>query len=277
MTSVTARNTRSEATDNSTHFGQIELDLISTHTGVPFPFPLRVPSFGRITGEREVLFATAGETLRLRGLADDSGPVGTAAELVAALHEHRGTVDLVLFDSEGATGVAAMVYRSSALICVQQLNDDQASTVRFRRVSERALDEELLKMVPDLAPARSMPITLPGHAVDSAMQVIEEVKDDAKKERILRDLVRDNGGDPHMLDQLVGLLPTVDGRGQIGATRRNGKESVRFGSELSWLDSRRGRIRVDRADNGWVSVNPLRQGDVRSEVRRLTEIARRPQ
>src|SRR6266540_2738243 len=106
--------------DGTVHFGLIELDLLATHAGVPVPFPLRVPSFGRIAGEREVLLAAAGQTLRMRGLADETGPVGAAAELVTALREHRGTVDLVL---DGTTLVVAMVYRSFALIC-HQVGDD---------------------------------------------------------------------------------------------------------------------------------------------------------
>ena len=41
---------------------------------MPVPFPLQVPSFGRIPPERDLLLATAGQTLWLRGLADAEGP-----------------------------------------------------------------------------------------------------------------------------------------------------------------------------------------------------------
>jgi hypothetical protein len=34
------------------HFGLVELDLLAAHAGVRFPFPLRIPEFGRIPGER---------------------------------------------------------------------------------------------------------------------------------------------------------------------------------------------------------------------------------
>lgn len=229
------------------HFGLVELDLLAAHAGVPLPFPLRVPSFGRITGEREVLLAAAGHTLRTRGLADGHGPVGLAAELVTALREHRGTVDLVLAGPDGSVGVVAMVYRSWALLCRQPLNDDLAGTVRIQRVAQTALAGELIGMVPAVAPAVSMPITLaPGEI------------------------------DPEVLDQLAGLLPTLLGRGQLGATRRAELSgSTRAGTELSWLDSPRGRVRVDRAADGWLSVNPLRQTDLRHALDELAGLARR--
>ncbi|MCU1680616.1 MAG: secretion-associated protein EspG [Amycolatopsis sp.] len=256
------------------HFGLVELDLLAAHAGVSLPYPLRVPSFGRIAGEREVLLAAAGQTLRLRGFADETGPLGPAAELVAALREHRGTIDLVLAGPGGATGVVAMVYRSWALICRQPLDDDPASTVWIRRVGQTALTDELLSMVPDLIPARSMPIVLPAHAVNTATRLIAEISDDAAKEQCLRDLVRDCGGDPEALGRLAGLLPELTGRGQFGATRRSGGGNVRAGVELSWLDGPRGRVRVNRATDGWVSVNPVRQADLRFALNDMATIVR---
>ncbi|MEV6228804.1 ESX secretion-associated protein EspG [Saccharopolyspora shandongensis] len=277
MTTATTRTARRGATDGTIHFGQIELDLLASHVGVRFPFPLRVPSFGRIDGEREVLLATAGQTLQARGLADEDGPAGAAAELVTALREYRGTVDLVLFDGDGATAVVAMVYRSWALICEQPLDGDPASPVRIRRVLANALGDALRAMVPDLGPARAMPISLPERAIGSAAELIRDVADDEAKERLLRELVRDCGGDPDVLDQLTGLLPTLTGRGQLGATRRDGAENVRAGAELSWLDGPRGRLRINPARNGWVSINPLRSEDLRFALDELAGIARRPQ
>lgn len=275
MTAATTRTPRRRAPEGI-HFGQIELDLIATHVGVPFPFPLRVPSFGRIAGEREVLFAAAGQTLQARGLADEDGPAGAAAELATALREHRSTVDLVLVDSDGATAIVAMVYRSWALICEQPLDDDPASPVRIRRVVANALTDSLLAMVPDVAAARSMPISLPERAISAAADLISNAADDAAKERLLRELVRDCGGDPDALDHLAGLLPSLAGRGQLGATRRDGYGSVRAGTELSWLDGPRGRVRVNPARNGWMSINPLRGDDLRFALEDLAGIARRP-
>ncbi|WP_020667462.1 ESX secretion-associated protein EspG [Amycolatopsis nigrescens] len=269
-------------TESLPRFGLVELDLLAAHAGVPFPFPLRVPSFGRIDGEREVLLATAGAALRMRGLADETGPAGAAAELVTALREYRGTVDLVLTGPDGTIGVVAMVYRSRALLCHQPLDDDPAGTVRVRQVAETALTGELLGLVPEVAPVRSMPIVLPERAVSAATRLVEDFENDAaeitdaEQERRLRALVRDCGGDPEVLDQLVGLLPVLTGRGQLGATRRAGDEQVRSGVELSWLDSPRGRMRVNRAADGWMSVNPLRQKELRAALEDMATIARGP-
>lgn len=225
------------------YFGLVELDLLATHAGARFPFPLRVPEFGRIEGEREVLLAGAGVTLRVRGLAGERGPLGVAAEVVTALREYRGAVDLVLAGPGSVVGVLAMVYRSWALICRQPLTGDPATTgVRIRRVAQNALTDELIGMVPEVAPASTMPITLP--------------PDDA---------------DPDVLDELGGLLPEVTGRGQLGATRGG----ARSGTELSWLDGPRGRVRVNRAEDGWISVNPLRHNDMRSALDEMAMIARR--
>ncbi|MDI5980808.1 ESX secretion-associated protein EspG [Amycolatopsis magusensis] len=255
-----------EETTESVHFGLIELDLLSAHAGVPLPFPLRVPSFGRLAGEREILLAVAGETLYRRGLAGESGPVGMAAEVVTALREHRGTLDLVL-TGERVIGVVALVYRESVLLCRQVLDDDPAGTVGVRRVHDAALAAELLKQVPEVAAPVSMPITLPAGAVTAATRWPGE-----PGEQELRDLFRDHGGDPAALDSLVGLVVPVHGLGQLGATRRG----ARAGSELSWLDGPRGRVAVHAATDGWVSVNPLRRTGVRSALEELATIARSP-
>ena len=233
-------------THTGVHFGLVELDLLAAHAGVPLPFPLRVPEFGRIAGEREVLLAAAGATLRMRGLAGERGPLGVAAEVVTALGEYRGTVDLVLAGPDTAVGAVAMVYRSWALICSQPLTGDPETLVRIRRVAQNALADELIGMVPEVAAAPAMPITLPP-----------------------------DGADSDVLDQLAGLLPELSGRGQLGATRRVAGGTARAGTELSWLDGPRGRVRVDRAADGWVSVNPLRRNDMRFALDNLAMIARR--
>lgn len=264
-------------TDDFVHFGLVELDLLATNAGVPFPFPLRVPSFGRIAGEREVLMAAAVQTLAARGLADENGPCGAAADVVTALRQYRGTIHLVVAGPEGATGHVAIVYQSWALLCEQALDDNPASTVRTRRIKAITVADELLAKVPEVAPARSMPITLPAHAVDTATELIAEIKSDDEKERRLRDLVRDCGGDPDSLDQLSVLVSVVTGRGQLGATRRDGRKTVPAGRELSWLDGPLGRVQVNRATEGWVSVNPLRRDGVRFALHERAVIARAPQ
>ena len=226
------------------HFGLVELDLLAAHAGTRFPFPLRVGEFGRIAGEREVLLAAAGVTLRARGLAGERGPLGVAAEVVTALREYRGAVDLVLVGPGEAVGVVAMVYRSWALICRQTLTGDLAANgVRIRRVAQNAMADELIGMVPEVESAVAMPITLPP-----------------------------DGRDPRVLEEVGVLLPELTGSGQLGATRRDGS---RAGPELSWVDSPRGRVRVNHAEDGWISVNSLRPNDLRHALDNLAMIARR--
>jgi hypothetical protein len=226
-------------------FGLVELDLLATHTGIAFPFPLRVPSFGRIPGERSVLFAAAGRALEHRGLADDRGPAGFAAEVVTALREHRGTVDLVVTDTDGTRGVVALLCRSWALLCGRRMDEE---VVWFRRVPETALVPSLCDLVPAADPARAMPVVL------SAAEA--------------------RSGSPEVLDRLATVVPAVTGRGQLGATRRRGDRDVRTGAELSWVDGPLGRVRLDPADNGGVSINPLRERGVRSAVEHLVGVAR---
>ena len=226
------------------HFGLVELDLLATHAGARFPFPLRVREFGRIDGEREVLLAAAGVTLRARGLAGERGPIGIAAEVVTALREYRGSVDLVLAAPGAVTGIAAMVYRSWALICRQVITGDRAADgMWIRRIAQTALADELAAMVPAAESVVTMPFTFPP-----------------------------DGGDPGMLDELTILLPELTGAGQLGASRRGGRRAE---LELSWLDGPRGRVRVRRAADGWTSVNTLRHHEMRHAFDNLMMIARR--
>jgi hypothetical protein len=236
-------------------FGLVELDLLATHAGARFPFPLRVPEFGRIEAEQEVLRAAAGVTLRMRGLASERGPLGVAAEVVRALREYRGTVDLVLTGPDAAVGVVAMVYRSWTLLCHQQFaGDPTTDVVRIRRVAQNELADELIRMVPEVKPAVVMPITLPPNAGDPG---------------------GDPGGDPDALETLGVALPELTGAGRLGGSLRRAGENVRADTELSWLDGPRGRVRVNRTADGWVSVNALRQNELRTALRDLAMTARR--
>lgn len=245
------------------HIGQIEFDLLATHAGVSVPFPLRVSAFGRIPTERELLLATAGQTLWLRGLADADGPLGAAADIVTALREQRGAIDLVLADPERTVGVVALVCGSWALVCAQTLDDDPAGPISVRRGPVDQLTGELHRLIPNRPAANALPISLPGGVVHPT---------DETDERRLRDLVREHGGDPAALGQLAGVLPSRGGRGQLGVTRGG----ARTGPELSWLDGPRGRVRVSRTDGGWVSVNPLRSHDIHAALSELVTIARAP-
>ncbi|MFC4852928.1 ESX secretion-associated protein EspG [Actinophytocola glycyrrhizae] len=254
------------------HFGLVELDLLATHAGVPFPFPLRVPSFGRLTDERDELLAAAGHALRERGLATEHGPAGVAAEVVTALREYRSAADLVVLDGEAATGVVAMVCGNQAMLCRQSLAG-QADTVLAGRVPAAALADEFAGLVPDVPAASAMPVTLPPGVIGDALRLVGNTADTPATRRYVRELVRECGGDEAVVDELVDLLPTLTGRGQLGVTRRSGTAvSRRF--EVSWLDSPRGRVRVSRDDQGWVSVNPLRRGELVRLTREAAALAR---
>jgi ESAT-6 protein secretion system EspG family protein len=245
---MTEASTPQARIDQGVHFGLVELDLLATHAGTRFPFPLRVPEFGRIEGERQVLLAAAGVTLRSRGLATERGPLGVAAEVVTALREYRSSVDLVLVDPGLTVGVVAMVYRSWTLICRQPLTGELATNprtngVRVQRVAQNALTDELFEMVPEIESAIAMPITVsPG----------------------------DN--EAGVLDDLARIVPELNGTGQLGASRRG---AHRIGLDLSWVDGPRGRVRINRGADGWISVNPLRQDEIRHAIDDMASIARR--
>ena len=246
------------------YFGLAELDLLTTHAGVRMPYPVRVPSYGRTGAERAAVLAMAGATLTARGLADDNGPIGLAAELVSALRSRPRTVDLVLTGiAGGPVGVLALRYGSATLVCRQPLTPAHAKRVAVTRLGQDELADELCRDVPKLAGATVVPISLDAGVLAAASAAAGEPAR-AVRDR-LRVLTNAAGGDPDELDRLTVLLPTVTGRGQLGAT-----SAGRRVAELSWLDSPSGRVRIDRGRDGWVSVNPLHPKDIHRFVRRLT-------
>jgi hypothetical protein len=245
-----------------TRFGLVELDLLATHAGAAIPYPLKVPSFGRYPAERDALFAAASETLAFRGLADADGPTGIAADLVTALGRRRGTVDLVVRTPDGETAAVAIVYGRSALLC-RQRDDD---LVDVAKVHLSAVPGELTALVPELAGATTLPVQLPAAAARGAGTADPHT------------LVRDHGGDPDELDALTTLLTDVTAGGQLGATvtARNGEDS-RSGTELCWLDTATGRVRVTMPPaevDGWLSVNPLSPSTLHTAAVELTDALR---
>ncbi|MFI7675915.1 ESX secretion-associated protein EspG [Actinophytocola sp. NPDC049390] len=250
-----------------TRFGLVELDLLATHAGATIPYPLRVPSFGRVPAERDELFAAAAEALQVRGLAGADGPAGLAADVVAALARRRGTVDLVVRGPGGERGAVAMVYGKHAVVCKQDFAGDRL--VDVRRIPLSAVASALTALVPDLVPAPAMPVRLPAAA---ALVTAGH-----------RHVVTEHGGNPDELDNLTELVSAVDGGGQLGATAttRDGGDvrDTRTVPELCWLDTPTGRVRVttpaaDEPD-GWISVNPLSPSTLRSAAEDLVEALRR--
>ncbi|WP_020672389.1 ESX secretion-associated protein EspG [Amycolatopsis nigrescens] len=250
-------------------FELVELDLLATHAGVPFPFPLRVPSFGRLADERDALLASAGHALHARGLATEHGPAGIADDLVDALREYRSAVDLVVIGARAVTGAVAVVHGDWALVCRQSLSGEQAGTVGVTRAPAATLSDELAGLIPSTPPASTMPITLPPGVVGDTLRLLEKTADTPDTRQRVRDLVRSSGGDETVVDQLVDLFPVLVGRGQFGVVHRRGS-TVSRPREVSWLDSPRGRFRVNEDGAGWVSVNPLRHSELR---RVLGEVA----
>ncbi|WP_367128439.1 ESX secretion-associated protein EspG [Saccharothrix sp. HUAS TT1] len=255
--------------DSGVDFTPVELDLLATHAGARLPFPLRTQVFGAVARERDALLAEAAHGLRARGLATGDGPVGVAQELVTALREHRASVDLVVIGGV-VTGAVAVVHQDRAVVCRQTSGAGWGSAVRVVAVPADDLAGELTALVPDVRAAVTMPITLPPGAVDGALDL---TGDEPDTRRQARELVRACGGDPGAVDRLVELFPAVTGRGQLGVVRRSGAAVTRL-REVSWLDSARGRVRVDRGDGGWVSVNPLRHGDLVRLIGEVAEVAR---
>ena len=265
--------TAGHAAEHGVQFGLTELDLLGTYAGEGFPFPLRVPSFGRIEGERMALLNAAGRALAGRGLATGRGPTGVAAELVATLREHRGAVDLVVAGGAAVTGMVAMIGRHRTLVCHQSIGGTPGP-VTVTPVTEAALTGEFTNRIPKVGPAPALPITLPPGVVGDATRLLENTAGIAAPHGRVRAAVRERGGDDGAVDTLAHLLPTVTGRGQLGAVLRRTVGAAERPLELSWLDGPRGRVRVDSDADGWVSVNPLRRGELVRALCRAAALAR---
>jgi hypothetical protein len=257
-------------------FGLVELDLLATYAGASIPYPLRVPSFGGIPGERDVLFAVAGATMRQRALADEDGPIGIGDDLAAGLAARNGTVQLVLSAAGDPVGIAAIVEHDQALLCRQTLSDAATELVEVRPVELDGLADALVDLIPPLRGARTIPVRIPTAAA-----------------RLLLRSHRDNGGPSNRLyqiadryrcsvddlDLLVQAAKAVTGGGRLGAAlaAEHGKD-VPTGTELSWMDSPAGRSRITvepGEDHGWLSVNPLHPNDLRAAAIDLVALVRR--
>ncbi len=262
-------------------FGLVELDLLATYAGAELPFPLQVPSFGRVPPERDLLLAGAGETLRMRGLADDSGPTGLADLLVALLARRTGGIDLVLGGAGWESGAVALADRAGAVLCLQRFNSQEHHLVDAYQVDPDTLAEELFSLVPELAGGHTIPLRLPLLAMRAAHALLTgPVSDEEAVERHVRDVLRDGGVTEAAAGKLAALLHPLDGYGQMGFTRPgDGGEDVRVGHELSWIDAPTGRYRIDSttdgAADGWVSVNPLHPDELFTLIRAMVSKIRR--
>jgi EspG family len=240
---------------DAAQFGLVELDLLATFAGARPPFPLQVPSFGRVQPERELLLGAAGDTLQARGLADEDGPLALADRLVTLLAGRRGAVDLVLGGPGWESGAVALADGMGAVLCLQRFNPDEHHIVDAYCVDRDALAEELFALVPRRSGGAAMPIRLPLRAMRAAHDVLTSATGDVQA--TVYQVLSDGGVDAASANKLASMLHPLEGYGQMGVTRPTSKgEDVRVSDELSWLDTPAGRYRVSSVD-GWVSVNPL--------------------
>lgn len=251
-----------------------EVDLLCVYAEVDPPFPLDVPVSGTSDAERSVVFQAARETLEARGLADEGGPVGIAADFVRYLRDRTGAIDLVLSDGKTSVNAVVLVDGHRALLAVQR-DDDEDRVIRLRELHlDRAVDG-LLRLIPEVEQAGSSPITLPVRALRAAETAMAERVDSGApfSENDLPDLLERNGVDDQVVRRMIAHLQPVLGQGQLGASRPNGlvgedREDVRYGGELSWIDTPRGRYKVTE-QREWVSANPLPREDMRGIARGL--------
>lgn len=262
--------------------GLVELDLLATYADAELPFPLQVPAFGRVPPERDLLFAGAGETLRLRGLADDNGPVGLADRLVSLLSRRSGAVDLVLGGDGWESGAVALVDRAVAVLCLQRFNPAEHHLVDTYQLDADGLADELYSLVPELTGGHTIPLRLPLRAMTAAHELLTSAPAGASVERDVHDALREGGVDATAAEKLAQVLHPLTGYGQLGVTRPgNGGEDVRVGHELSWIDTPTGRYRIDSTGStrgetdGWVSINPLHPDELFTLVRGNVAQARR--
>lgn len=278
-------------------FGLVELDLLATYAGAEIPFPLQVPSFGTVPPERDLLFAAAGETLQLRGLADDDGPLELAEELATMLAHRTGAIDVVVGGQNWQSGAVALVDSRRAVLCLQRFNDAERDLVEVYQVETDSLATELVRLVPEWPGGHSIPIRLPLRAVRAAQGVLTEADDDGADqstdpevvEQRLRAALREHGVDATAAGKLTSVLHPLECYGQMGVTRPGSDgEDVRVGAELSWIDTPRGRYSIASTgdgdgrsggepggESGWVSINPLHPDELLGVVRGFVSAARR--
>lgn len=260
-----------------TRFGLVELDLLATFAGAELPFPLQVPSFGRVPPERDLLFGAAGETLRVRGLAGDDGPTGLAGRLVALLSHRAGAVDLVLGGPDWESGAVALIDATAAagaLMCLQRFNPAERHLVEAYELDGDVLAHELFSLVPALHGGNAIPLRLPQRAMRAAHDLLTAAGG-GNVEREVYEVLREGGVDATAAAKLASLLHPLEGYGQMGVSMPGaGGEDVRVGSELSWVDTPAGRYRIGSAD-GWVSINPLHPDELFSLLRSFVARVRR--
>lgn len=258
-------------------FSLVELDLLATYAQTKIPYPVQVPSFGKFPGERELLLGIAGDTLRLRGLADEDGPTDLGDDLVTALVDRRGTIDLVLGGTGRPEGFVAIIGGDSAMVLRQTLDGPGTELVDVWQVAVDDLAQTMAGLIGSLTGARIMPLRVPMAAVRALYELRARGNGGLGNE--LYEITGRYGCSVDDLDALVRAGDAVTGGGQLGATVvSEQRKDVRAGTELSWLDSPGGRLRVAVEQYGgvpWMSVNPLHPRELHAAIADLVTLVRR--
>lgn len=272
----------------------VEVELLCEFAEVRAPFPIEVPASGLTHEERLAVFAGARESLTDRELADEDGPLGVADDFVYLLRSATGVLDLVVARQSITRTAAVLVYRDEALLVTQDRTDPDRM-IWMRALSLDDAVEELVRMVAPMEASRAAPFSVPRRAVERTFHVMlermpepPEVPDIADTEATVElpvpvpmtaqevdELLREQGVDDRGARRMVSHLQPVLGSGQVGVAVRDGTEDQwhRVGSELCWLDTERGRLRLAQ-DGDWISVNSLTRDEFRARLRALAAMVR---
>ncbi|MGQ0838251.1 ESX secretion-associated protein EspG [Actinokineospora sp.] len=253
-----------------------EVDLLCTFAEIAPPFPLTVHPHGATAAERRALFRTARAELAAKGLADQRGPRGVAADFVHLLRDSVGALDIVVARRDHVRGALVLAQRGEALLVSQDTSGPDGH-VHLLAVSVRDAIEHLLHLVPALDAALAAPFSVPRSALDRIHRdVLAATGPDGSPRRLTGDeferLLRAHGLDDQLARRMVTHLQPVLGNGQAGVAVRRGyaDEWTRSGEELRWLDTARGRFRLAGGTlTDWMSVNPMAADELRGELHAL--------
>jgi hypothetical protein len=251
----------------------VEVDLLCVFAEVEAPFPLEIPASGANDVEQRELFRAAREQLTDRGLADENGPLGVAEDFVFLLRSSTGVLDMVLATEKVGLAAAVLVHRDEALLVTQDLTVEDGMIRMKPATLDEALDD-LMRLVPRVEAPMTAPFSLPRRAIEAAFHALME-RDEPLTAQEIDEVLHAQGIDDRVVRRMVSHLQPVLGSGQIGVARRDDTEEMwqRVGEELRWVDTERGRFRLE-GDADWMSVNPLPRDDIRSSIRSLARQTR---
>ncbi|GAA2659976.1 MULTISPECIES: ESX secretion-associated protein EspG [Actinosynnema] len=226
-----------------------ELRLLCEFAERPWPLPLTEPSSGAGHLGRPLENYNAARALESRGLADERGPLGAAADVVAALRE--GILAHLVLGGPVPVAASVLRHRGACVVLVQR-----ASWIEVLGVARDPLPNTLLSLIPKVDAASTLPMSLPREAVDAVKCLREQ--------HLIERVLADHGVGPAAQQHWVTALHPVLSNGQFGTRPDN---------EVRWVDSGLGRLRLTESD-GWISANPMTEGALRSSFREILHRAR---